>query len=107
VPVVGFIDETGARVTFDELRAGGGVFDKLPRPVLLAFAAGYRPSDHYGSNDVISVTTLANPVQATRLIERHDLYVEPLRNMWAVFGTIGHGMFEGHTGPTIYPSAGS
>jgi hypothetical protein len=98
VPVVGFLDDTGAEVRFADVIAGRGTF-ALPRPVLRAFAAGYRPADHYGALDVLSVTTLANPAQAVALIKRHELFVDPLRNMWAVFGTIGHGMFEDHTGP--------
>lgn len=98
MPVVGFIDDTGAEVRFADVIAGRGTFT-LPRPVLRAFAAGYRPSDHYGDADVLSVTTLANPPQQVALIARHELFVDPLANMWAVFGTIGHGMFEDHTGP--------
>lgn len=92
--VVGFIDDRGERIRFDNLDAG--TFS-LPHPVLRMFASQFRGSDHYGSADVISVTTLAQPVQAVRLIERHELFVDPLSHMWAAFGTLGHAMFEGHT----------
>lgn len=93
MPIVGFIDDAGSRVSFGELRAGAGVFG-LPRPLLRVLAAGYRSSDHYGAADVVSVTTLGNPVQQTRLLERHDVYVKPLDNLWAVFGSVAHGLFE-------------
>jgi hypothetical protein len=97
VPVVGFIDDSGDRVRFDDMRQGEGNF-ALPRPMLRALASGYRASDHYGDADVISVTTLANPAQQVRLTERHDLFVLPDASLWAFFGTLGHGFFEGFEG---------
>lgn len=95
VPVVGFIDDRGERHTFAAIAAGSGTF-ALPRPLVLAFAGGYRAADHYGDTSVVSVTTLINPVQQTRLMQRHDLYVKPLANMWALFGTLGHAVVEGY-----------
>jgi hypothetical protein len=94
VPVVGFIDADGREVRFAEIKRGAGNFAGLPLPFVVALAKGYRASDHYGRDDVVSVTTIIGPVQATRLLERHEVFVEPLRNLWALFGTIGHAILE-------------
>jgi hypothetical protein len=63
VPVVGFIDDAGKRVKFADIAKGRGEW-WLPRPLLRALSRSYRSADHYGAGDVISVTTLGNPVQA-------------------------------------------
>jgi len=93
MPVVGFIDTRGKRVRFADIAKGAGAWE-LPRPFLRALASGYRAADHYGSTDVVSVTTLGNPVRQTRLLQRHEVFVDPLRSMWAMFGTIGHSILE-------------
>lgn len=99
MPVAGFVDSNGERVTFDELRAGKGVFrtrsgHEAPRAMLRALASHYRGSDHYGADDAVSVTTIISPIQKVRLEQRYDLYVEWDDNIWASYGTIAHGFFE-------------
>jgi hypothetical protein len=93
VPVVGFIDDNGEQIAFAGIVAGLGEF-ALPRPVVVALSRGYRAADHYGSADVVSVTTLINPIRQTRLMQRNEIYVKPLDNMWAVFGTVCHSLLE-------------
>ena len=102
--IVGFIDQSGAKFTFAEVAEGAGDFrtkngHPVPRPVLRALAAGYRSDDHYGDKNVISVTTLIAPVQQKMLERRHDLYVDPLANLWSKWGTIEHAMYEQHPSP--------
>lgn len=102
--IVGFKDHTGRRLTFAEVAAGEGDFRTqggrpVPRPVLRALAAAYRSEDHYGDPTAVSVTTLIAPVQLKRLERRHDLYVDPLANLWAKWGTIEHAMYEQYPAP--------
>jgi hypothetical protein len=98
VPVVGFIDDAGKRVKFADIASGKGEW-WLPRPLLRALSRSYRSADHYGAGDVISVTTLGNPVQQIRLMQRHDVYVEPLRSLWAMHGTLAHAWLEAGLDP--------
>jgi hypothetical protein len=98
VPVVGFIDDAGKRVKFADIASGKGEW-WLPRPLLRALSRSYRSADHYGAGDVISVTTLGNPVQQIRLMQRHDVYVDPLRSLWAMHGTLAHAWLEAGLDP--------
>jgi hypothetical protein len=104
VPIVGFTDVAGKQIKFADVAAGMGDFrtqagHPVPRPVLRALAAAYRSEDHYGDPKAVSVTTLIAPVQQKRLERRHDLYVDPLANLWAKWGTIEHAMFEDYASP--------
>jgi hypothetical protein len=104
VSVVGFIDSDGIRLTFDHVRAGEGRFltkggMPAPRAMLAALCNQYRPADHYGDEKTVSVTTLIDPVQKVRLIQRHDIYVKWDDNLWAAYGSIAHGFFEGGARP--------
>jgi len=62
--------------------------------MLRALAKGFRRSDHYGEGTRLSATTICSPVQQTRLLERHDVFVQWDDNIWATYGTIAHGFFE-------------
>ncbi len=67
----------------------------MPRPLLTMLSKQYRDTGaHYGDEDAVSVTQLIAPVQQQRLLERHDVYVEPLDNLWAAWGTLTHLMLE-------------
>lgn len=101
--VVGFVDDSGEAITFEQMRAGKGAFSTaagapVPRTVVRALAKGYRSEDHYGDPDVVSVTSLIAPPQIKRLEQRHRLFVRPLDNVWAKFGTIAHGFMEEEVG---------
>lgn len=100
MPVVGFIDDAGKRIKFADIDKGKGFFE-LPRPFLRAMAAGYRPANHYGDTDVVSVTTLANPVQQVRLLQRNDVYVAPLSSWQAQLGTFAHAGLEAHVDNSV------
>lgn len=103
MPIVGFTDADGRRLLWDAVLRGEGRFvngsdQPIPYPVVAACARGYRGSDHYGDERAVSVTTIIAPPQQKILELRHDLFVKPLDNLWAVFGTIGHGLFEQNPG---------
>ena len=104
--VVGFIDSDGEQITFEGVRAGWGRFltkggMPAPRALLCALVDQYRPANHYGEAKSISVTTLIDPVQKTRLMERHDLFVKWDDNIWAAYGSIAHGFFEAGARPEV------
>lgn len=97
--VVGFIDDSGQRLRFPDVLAGAGSFTTrnghpVPRPMVATLAKSYRAADHYGDERTVSVTSLIAPVQLKRLEQRHEVYVRPLDNLWAAYGTIAHGLYE-------------
>lgn len=98
--VVGFIDITGQEVRFEDIQNGAGNFGDTPRAVIRSLARQERKPDHYGDPSVVSVTTIINPVQQTRLVQRHDLFVDPMSRIWSTYGTVSHGFFEAGAQPT-------
>lgn len=94
MPIVGFTDAAGVDVPFADVLRGVGDWDGLPLPFVRMLAKQYRPTDHYGDDDTVSVTTIIAPIQQTRLLQRHDVFVAPLDNLAAADGTMIHALLE-------------
>lgn len=98
--VVGFIDDSGAKIRFADVIAGAGDFRTrrgapVPRPLLRLLARQYRDtSEHYGSREAVSATELIAPTQIRVLLDRHEVFVRPLDNLWAAYGALMHLLLE-------------
>ena len=95
--IVGFVDDLGNEVRFEDIHAGKGMF-RYPRPVVRALARQYRDTGaHYNfdpSKPGVSATELANPIQQTYLLKRHEVFVQPDDSYYAMLGTIMHAVLD-------------
>jgi hypothetical protein len=91
MPIVGYIDDAGARVPFEDVRAGKGKF-AAPLPVLLSMVGQLTDPHDYAD---LTASFIAGALWRQKLLERrHDIYTNWYDSYFMWMGTAVHSCAE-------------